>query len=67
MPTRSEQFSTLEIYGRRFRIFYSPTARGWIAQEVDVDGYQIGDAQDAPTRDLAIVYAALLVGEGRKL
>jgi hypothetical protein len=50
MPT-----TELEIFGRRFRIFYARAERVWTAIEVNAAGDQLGDAQFAATRDLALV------------
>ena len=56
MPKQNE---THMIYGVRYDIWYDRAGCSWVVQVKDADGDQVGSAQYAPTRDLALIYAGL--------
>ena len=55
----SKQNETHMIYGVHYDISYDRSIRSWTTLVMDADGNQVGSAQYAPTRDLALIYAGL--------
>jgi len=48
-----------EIYGVVYDVWYDRTVRSWVIQVKDREDNQVGDAQYAATRDLALIYVGL--------
>ena len=48
-----------EIYGVVYDIWYDRAERSWVIQVKDHDDNQVGNAQYAATRDLALISAGL--------
>jgi hypothetical protein len=44
-----------------FKSYYNPDDECWWAYAVDAEGNQIGDAEPAPSKGLAIKYAKLFL------
>ena len=55
----AKQNETHEIFGVRYDIWYDRSVRSWVVQTKDADNNQVGAAEYAPTRDLALIYAGL--------
>lgn len=55
----AKQTETHEIFGVRYDIWYDRSVRSWTTLVKDADGNQVGPAQYAPTRDLALIYVGL--------
>lgn len=46
------------VFGREFEVYYDPKY-GWTIVEQDKNGYQVGEAQYAESRDMAFVYVGI--------
>lgn len=46
----------------QFETYYDKSNRIWYALAVDKNGHQIGDSQNAHTKELAIFYLGLEIG-----
>lgn len=55
----AKQNETHEIFGVRYDIWYDRAGCSWVVQVKDADNNQVGAAQYAPTRDLALITAGL--------
>ena len=48
------------------KAYYNPDDECWWAYLVDAEGNQVGDAEPAPTEDLAIRYLKMFVKDNAK-
>ena len=55
----AKQNETHMIFGVLYDVWYDRGAGSWVVQVKDADGNQVGSAQYAATRDLALIYAGI--------
>jgi hypothetical protein len=57
--TRARDGFQIEVYGRTFSMWYDRADRVWVIAQIDGAGNQIGEADYAASRDLALIYIGI--------